>query len=209
MRRIGTPTLALLVPLSRYDEAINADVQAEYQGRLARYLDATNELGGPRANAPVALLFAATLVTKNTKLQDAAFTSLQSLTFAGAASYTLKYTLGRKRPGEGTGARHLAPFSGSHSFPSGHTTSAFAIVTPWVVYYPHPVTYGLFALSTGTAVARLARNKHWPTDVAEGAALGISTGYLLAKRHKGESGRVQITPVASPEMVGFEMKVKL
>ena len=63
--------------------------------------------------------------------------------YAGVLSYGVKYTVGRSRPYEQNSPHQFAPFSGRNSFPSGHTTSAFAILTPWVLYYPHPVTYGL------------------------------------------------------------------
>ena len=122
-------------------------------------------------------------------------------------SYGIKYTVGRSRPHESDGTHAFRPFSGNASFPSGHTTTAFAIVTPWVMFYPHPVTYGLFALSTGTAVARIARDAHWATDVLAGAALGFTTGYWLSKRHGAFSDNVQVTPILGPN-VGLSIQAK-
>jgi hypothetical protein len=66
--------------------------------------------------------------------------------------------------------------SGFNSFPSGHTTTAFAAaefmrqeykeVSPW---------YGItgYAAATATAVLRLYNNKHWVSDVVAGAGFGI------------------------------------
>ena len=176
---------AILATGIRIDEPFQDDVQDAHRGKSiwGAYLNVTNELGGPMVRYPVAGVFAATLLTKNTRLQDAAFTSLQSWVYAGVISYGLKYAFGRFRPEDGFGADRFQPFSANTSFPSGHTVAAFALITPWVLYYPHPVTYGLFAISTGTAIARMARSKHWPTDVIAGAAIGFFTGRHLVRRH--------------------------
>lgn len=182
---------AMLTTGINIDEPFQDDVQESYasrgKGLWGGYLDFSNEFGGPGVRLPIAGLFAATLLSKNTKLQDAAFTSLQSWLYSGILSYGLKYAFGRYRPEDGFGPDRFQPFSSNTSFPSGHTVAAFALITPWVLYYPHPVTYSLFGISTGTAIARMARNKHWPTDVIAGAAIGFFVGRHLVRRHTGEA----------------------
>ncbi|GIV62142.1 MAG: hypothetical protein KatS3mg044_1008 [Rhodothermaceae bacterium] len=200
---------AFLLPLSHFDPAINPAIQQRYRGRFGDFLDFANHFGGPGVKLPAVAVFAASLLTRDTHLQDAAFTSLQSLIYAGAISYGLKYAFGRERPFEGDGAHDFDPFSGHTSFPSGHTTAAFALLTPWVLYYPHPVTYGLFALSTGTALARLARDKHWATDVIAGGAIGFLTAYHLSKRHLAERRRLSITPVIAPDALSMSLRLVL
>lgn len=200
---------AVLVPLTSLDDEINPWVQHRYRGDVADYLDFTNELGGPRMTLPVVGLFAASLVTDNARFQDAAFTSLQALVYAGAANYALKYAIGRVRPEEDRGVYEFAPFSGNTSFPSGHTATAFAVLTPWVLYYPNVGTYGLFALCTGTAVARLARDRHWATDVLAGGTVGFMTAYWLTKQHQREAPRVQVIPIAGLESMTLALQVKL
>lgn len=200
--------LALLMPLSTLDHNIDYKV-GEYPGKFGDFLDFANHLGGPEMNLPVTGIFAFSLLTNDSKFQDAAFTSLQSMIYAGVLSYGVKYTVGRFRPYEQNGPHQFAPFSGRSSFPSGHTTSAFAILTPWVLYYPHPVTYGLFALGTGTAIARVVREKHWATDVLAGGALGFFTAYYLTKRHQNQARRVTITPVLGFNAASVSVQVKL
>ncbi|HET6566338.1 MAG TPA: phosphatase PAP2 family protein, partial [Rhodothermales bacterium] len=200
--------VALLFPISLLDQAVNPAIQERYHGAFATYIDVANELGGPRVNLPIAAVFAASLAIHDRKLQDAAFTSLESFLFAGMVSYALKYPIGRARPEEGMGPRHFAPFSGHTSMPSGHTVAAFAIVTPWVVYYPHPVTFGLYVLSTGTALARMERDKHWISDVAAGAAIGTATGYWLATRHRRLQHALTLTPTAGPNALGLTLTAR-
>lgn len=202
----------VLAPTSGLDPSVLEEVQEGYHGPFASYLNLTNNLGGRRMPAVVAGVFAASLVTPNTRFQDAAFTSLQSLAYAGAVTGALKNVIGRFRPEVGDGAYRFAPLSGNTSFPSGHTTAVFAIITPWVHYYPNAATYGLFALGTGTAVARIALDKHWPTDVMTGAAIGFFTGRYLARRHQKQSGeppRLLVQPLVGSDGAGLSLQLCL
>lgn len=110
-----------------------------------------------------------------------AFSSL--LTFGTIAS--LKYTTKVMRP-DG---------SNRHSFPSGHTATAFLTATmlhkeygltrsPWY-------SIGAYTAATATGLSRQLNNKHWLSDVMVGAGIGILSaelGYFLADlifREKG------------------------
>lgn len=181
------PLILLAAPLlgtaSLADERALTTAQEEYEGPWAAYLDGSNELGNSRMLPATAGLFAVSLVTDDTRFQDAAFTSFQSVLYARLITNAIKGVVGRVRPEDGQGPHALLPFSGNRSFPSGHTTTAFAAITPWVFYYPNVATYGLLALSAGTAIARVTFDKHWPTDVLAGAAVGFFVGRYLSKRH--------------------------
>jgi hypothetical protein len=195
----GIPSYVILgagivLPSSQADAPLLERVQRGYDGRLRQYLDATNEIGGPRAMLPVAGVFGVSLLTNSERFQDAAFTSFESLLYAGTLTIAAKYLFGRHRPDDTSSTNVFSPFSGNSSFPSGHSTAAFAIITPWVLYYRDstPLVYGLFALSTGTAVARVARNRHWPTDVLVGSAIGFMTARYLTNRHKNAPGAREV-----------------
>lgn len=182
--RYAVQGLLLLVPMTLLDRPVNDYVEEGHRGVFADFVRYTNEIGGPRATLPVIGVFGVALITDDTRLQDAAFTSLQSLVYAGALSYGVKYTVGRVRPEETGSPYRLRPFSGNTSFPSGHATTAFAVLTPWALYYPHPVTYAAVALlGGGTSFSRIARERHWFTDVVGGAAIGIVTAHYLVHRH--------------------------
>lgn len=205
---------ALLAPTSALDPAMRSGVQAGYEGGFARYLDLTNMLGEKNVRIPAAAVFALSLATDDARFQDAAFTSLQSVIYSGVLAGGLKFAAGRMRPFHGEGPYQLAPFEGHKSFPSGHTTTAFALVTPWVLYYPHPATYALFALPAGTALARIAQDKHWPTDVLAGATIGFLTAYWLTERHQqlsapGTADEVLLFPTVSPGHVSLHLHIPL
>ncbi|MFV8328059.1 phosphatase PAP2 family protein [Flavobacterium sp. ZS1P14] len=66
--------------------------------------------------------------------------------------------------------------SSNNSFPSGHTATAFAGAEfLWQEYKDKSIWYGIsgYVVATGTGVFRIINNKHWLTDVAAGAGIGI------------------------------------
>lgn len=76
--------------------------------------------------------------------------------------------------------------SNRHSFPSGHTATAFMTATMLNKEYGYKspwVGIGAYSVATATGLMRMANNKHWLSDVLAGAGIGIITteiGYLLA-----------------------------
>lgn len=178
------------------DATLSEEAGERYTGIAVPILDSVNRLGTPFAFAGAAVIWGGTLLTGDEHLQSAAFTSVEAGLYASVLSFALKRAVGRVRPdaGEDAGPYEFHPFSGNASFPSGHATLAFALVTPWVVYYDHPLTYGLFVLATGTAIARVALTRHWPSDVLAGAVLGTAVGYSLARRHINDATDVSLDP---------------
>lgn len=66
--------------------------------------------------------------------------------------------------------------SSRNSFPSGHTATAFAGAEfLYQEYKDQSIWYGItgYAVATGTGLFRMYNNRHWLTDVAAGAGIGI------------------------------------
>lgn len=94
----------------------------------------------------------------------------------GSVVYTLKNTTHKMRPDN----------SNDHSFPSGHTATAFMTATMLTKEYGSKTPWigiGAYSVATATGVMRIANNKHWLSDVLTGAGIGIIStelGYYLA-----------------------------
>jgi membrane-associated phospholipid phosphatase len=102
---------------------------------------------------------------------------------AAASFGLLKVVTGRSRPNVGSGAYEFHPFAGAGSFPSGHSAMAFALATTLGdASHATWVTAGLYVIATGTAWSRVYDERHWPSDVFLGAALGVTSAKLVNGR---------------------------
>lgn len=110
---------------------------------------------------------------------------------AGGITTALKLALGRTRPTNGGDSDHFRPFSGSASFPSGHTTLAFAVATviadETADSWSDMAVYGAASL---TGLARMNDDRHWASDVLAGALVG----HLTARWLNRKPGLLSISP---------------
>lgn len=110
---------------------------------------------------------------------------------ATGISSGLKYTVGRHRPDIAGTNIEFRPFSGSNSFPSGHTAAAFAIATAVADQTTDGWSdYVLYGAATVTALSRINDNRHWTSDVLIGGLIG----HLSAKWITRELGPVRVAP---------------
>jgi membrane-associated phospholipid phosphatase len=129
---------------------------------------------------------------ENEKAERTALLATESFLVTGLFSTVIKATAGRPRPFKGETSTTFDGFStGSNSFPSGHTTSIFAIATVVANEYDDvplvaPISYGIATL---TGLSRINDNKHWASDVFFGAALGYFTSKIILKLHSNKKGR--------------------
>ena len=198
--------------LTNFDQVNSSFVRNKYNE--SEFLNITNEFGTFRIVAPAsAALFGATLLTRNSKLQDAAFTSFQAVINTAVTVNISKFVFARSRPYEDDGPHDFDFFHpGETSFPSGHASTAFALIVPWVSYYPNAFTYSLLAIPIGTSIARIAHGKHWLSDVTAGALIGTYWARYLSKKHMSIINipdRINFTPVVMNNGGGFSISVKL
>ncbi|MDP4278347.1 MAG: phosphatase PAP2 family protein [Bacteroidota bacterium] len=103
-----------------------------------------------------------------------------------AATYLLKYSVDRPRPFETYPNEILKKASGDGgSFPSGHTSSAFATATSLSLNYPKWYIIVPSYVWAGTVgYARMHQGVHYPSDVLAGALLGAGSAWLTHKVNK-------------------------
>jgi hypothetical protein len=118
---------------------------------------------------------------------------VESVGVSMAFSELLKQTIKEKRPGGSPDRR---------SFPSGHTTAAFAVATAQSAFHPKQAPYWYAgAALVGWSRVRLERH-HWH-DVAAGAAIGYFTTRWELSRPRG----LLLTPFIRPDSGGVGLQV--
>ena len=108
-----------------------------------------------------------------------------SVLVGGLLTHVMKDSVDRPRPEDASPALDAAVATpGSPSFPSGHTSTAFAAAV--VVASLHPrLRWPVLALAALVGLSRIYLGVHFALDVVAGAALGLSVGLVaawLAKR---------------------------
>jgi membrane-associated phospholipid phosphatase len=125
---------------------------------------------------------------------------LESLGFAGAITTVLKSVAGRSRPylEEGSTRFHGFQFKDERlSFPSGHSTVAFAVSSTLAQRLHNTfASIGLYSLATITAVSRVYNDEHWVSDSFLGAAIGTVIGFAVVDVHENPSNHssLRFTP---------------
>ena len=171
MTYVGVPLVAAGLIVKGEDEHFRS-LRNDYMPRFRNHTD--NYL----QYAPAAVMLG--LKTAGVESRSSWGRMLVSDAFAaalmGSVVNTLKTTTHVTRP-DG---------SNNHSFPSGHTATAFMTATMLSKEYGHKspwISVGAYTTATATGLMRMANNKHWLSDVLTGAGIGILStemGYWLA-----------------------------
>lgn len=108
------------------------------------------------------------------------YTILESAFVTSLVTYSLKVSIGRGRPNSYDSPFIFKPFSFSNknfSFPSGHSSFAWAIFTPLAERY----SKALYVIPTLFSVSRVIGNYHWVSDVVFGSYIGYVIGKSFYK----------------------------
>lgn len=151
-------------------------------------------LGSPGGLITAAGIYGIGLADGQRRTEDLGLHTIAAIVLASTETGVIKIVSGRARPViSPDNARNFGLFRGLRndnyrSFPSGHTTSAFAFAatvasetqrwwpgTRWVI---GPILYGGATL---TGLSRIYNDAHWASDVMAGAALGTFTGVKIVR----------------------------
>lgn len=164
-------------------------------------------LGNYYAAAAMGMFYTYGLLTDNPRSRSTGLLMAESYIISGLMVRIPKYLAGRSRPdawGKPGPNDWKGPFNGK-SFPSGHTTSAFAVAsvvawqyrdTPWV-----PVA--AYSLATLAGLSRIYDNRHWVSDVVAGAIFGTVTGRFICRQN--EERQLSLQPTVMGGVSGISM----
>jgi membrane-associated phospholipid phosphatase len=134
---------------------------------------------------------------------------IEAASFSGATAEVLGYATGRERPDATTSSNEWG--KGGDSFPSLHTTVAFAVGTVFAEsgndeyrWIRRIIGYGV---AGATAYVRVDENVHWLSDTVAGAAIGVATAKFVLNRQDAQNrGTMQIEPMKGGWMVSYSVR---
>ena len=151
-------------------------------------------LGDPGSLITGVGVYAVGRIDGQRRVQSLGLHTVESILLADMVTGAIKFTVGRQRPlvniDNPDDFQLWRGFKSDlyRSFPSGHSTAAFAFASaltretqfwwPHAVFYIGTVFYGGAAL---VGASRMYNNMHWASDVMAGAAIGTIMGLKVVK----------------------------
>ena len=124
--------------------------------------------------------------THNDHMRETGFLAGEAAADSLAATYALKYALGRERPLQDNFQGQF--WRGGDSFPSEHSSAAWSIASVIAHEYPGPLTSVVsYGLAAAIGAARVSGKDHFPSDVLVGSALGWFIGQEVYSHHHDPS----------------------
>lgn len=188
-------TTVMMFPLDRYLARRLQDSATQANRFFKDASTGVEVIASPGAYLIGGSLYLVGKLTGRPRVADLGWHGTEAVIFGEAITHLLKGTLGRARPYVSTERPHdfefgAGFFDGSprRSFPSGHTTTAFAAasaVTAEVTrYWPQSKWYvgtAMYGGATLVGLSRMYNNKHWASDVALGALIGTFAGMKVVQ----------------------------
>jgi membrane-associated phospholipid phosphatase len=166
------------------DEGLQEEVQDIRSSGTNSLAHVGNTIGSPFFVFPaIGVGYLAGRLTHSPSLTRLSVRAGTTVVVASGITTALKYSIGRTRPFHGGDSDQFHPFSGSTSFPSGHTTLAFALAT--VIADETKDSWSdvaLYSAAALTGFARMNDDRHWASDVLAGALIGHLTARWVDRR---------------------------
>jgi len=203
---IGTSLLAM--PFDEEARRISQRNVATLDGDVMSFANSYGDLLYPAIGTIGA--YGLGLAMSDERLRTFSRKTCTSLLVAGVMTTLIKSIIGRSRPFTNQGSQTFTPFTINDarlSYPSGHTTVAFAMSASLSRYidrwWADVILYGL---ASGTAYARMHHDRHWLSDTILGGAIGYFAAKWVFDADKQPSvstSEALIEPTFTPVSMGF------
>ena len=130
-----------------------------------------------------------------------------SIIASGIVTPAIKYVAGRSRPSQSNAVHNFRPFSGNVSFPSGHTTQAFAVASVIAAHYDQAwVKCTSYSVAGLVGLARTYHQAHFASDVVAGALIGTFVGQSVVEyNEQRRAGKIALLPELAPGRIGLQV----
>jgi membrane-associated phospholipid phosphatase len=188
----------------------DAKIQKAIQKGQNHFLNQASKYGFERMGSGVytlpalGILYGVGALLKNNKARYTALKGVEGYLLGFMTAQILKQLTHRHRPYQDNPPNPnlwdgpIAPISNS-SFPSGHSTIAFALATVVAVSYSKTIWVPIvcYSFAALTAASRVYQNDHWVSDVFVGSALGFAIGRTIMNNH---IKKLKVLPVSHTGM---------
>ena len=209
-------------PVNRF--AVNLRENNKGVANVSKFI--TN-FGGTYEIYTLAGFFAYGLIFNTQKEKTTTALATQAYLTAGAVQVLTKFISGEQRP------NYIDPLTGKNgpifhgpfyrfkkdahgnkvdrsaysSFPSGHTTAAFAAATVYAMEYKNHGLIPILSYSAATLIglSRLTENKHWSSDIFVGAVLGYLSGRQVVNNYHRFS-KIKQPGKPGPKDISFNLQ---
>jgi membrane-associated phospholipid phosphatase len=120
--------------------------------------------------------------TGNERMSDTGKKGFQAALYSEGVMQAMKLITARARPIDG-GNGHF--WTGGDAFPSGHSMEAWALAKVVADEYSDKpiVKIGMYSFATAVSLSRITSQKHYPSDVLVGSAVGYLIGKFVMRDH--------------------------
>jgi membrane-associated phospholipid phosphatase len=136
----------------------------------------------------------------NARARETGLLTAEALVDSIIVESALKVATQRARPMDGVERSEF--FVGGSSFPSGHSTQAWAVATVIAREYRHrrAIQIAAYGAASAISIARFTSHKHYISDVVAGSALGYGIGNYVYQAHHDKSLDSALWPTITPEI---------
>jgi len=182
MRKYGIPFVlvsgALIATDTRTAELLpNTEDQKTWSGRVS-------QLGTVYSLAAVSGgTYLIGKMTHDRHAQETGLLALHAIGHSQIVTTAFKQATNRRRPIVVDGRAGF--WKGGDSFPSGHSTTTFAVATVFAYEYKHKPVVPIvsYTVAGAVAISRVGAQRHWVSDIAVGGSVGFLIGRYVYKRH--------------------------
>lgn len=133
---------------------------------------------------PAAVLIAGLIDNNSSTIKKSLYLA-ESAAAATFVTFGMKYAFQRSRPYLVTPGLTKVSGGSGPSFPSGHTSVAFATATSLTLAFPKwYVAVPAYAWAASVGYSRMYMGVHYPSDVLAGAVIGAGSAWLMYKANK-------------------------
>ena len=144
------------------------------------------------------LLYGAGYFAHDSKLRETGLLSLQALADSDIVVNVMKVAARRQRPRDGDGGGHFE--KGGSSFPSGHSTQAWALASVIAHEYGDRlwVPFAAYGYAAAVSVSRVLAQEHFTSDVFVGGAIGFFVGRYVVHTQRLHEGHGKAIKASLP-----------